>query len=772
MSQSITFTEVLAEAIKGAGRYNKNIEVAPDVILWPDKERQWEPLLPELRQRLPLLTLGDYEPDNRIGPAYWLRCMLDRTLPDDQLPDDVIPIIYLPGVSKQELRAIEECPKFLKPLAELQYRGTLWVHRNGRDWTIAGFLQSSEDGLDVEVGADSATKEAMQRALLRLAFEPVAHLKREAPLKAQFFDDILNPDQPRRMLLWLNNPQEHPKQISADEWDSFCEVCQRKYKFHPKTDGEVTAAEFLGKQEGEWAVIWQRFSEAPEAYPNLPDLLARARPTQLSLFELSPAWPQDNEEGETRLRQRLMDLENALPNQLRTTISKLEQEHAKRRKWVWARLGRSPLAFALEHLATLAQVTEKTLGGTTIANLADAYAEWGWQADAAVIDALAAVEKAEDVTAVKKAITPLYRPWLENAATAMQNIIANNPTDGYTIPKLPQVEHGTCIVFCDALRFDAGQRLIAGLKDQGLRCQSRWHLAALPTVTPTSKPAVSPVANRILGGGKSDLTPVVKESGADITASTLRKLLDATAFQVLIGDDLGHPSGQAWTEQGAIDRYGHDHGWKIAHHLGAELRILEGRIEALLDHSWQRVIVVTDHGWLMLPQGFPKVELPQHLTLKRKGRCAVLKEGTDTDQQTVPWHWDSSVHIAVASGIRCYETGKEYEHGGISPQECIVPLIVVSKPAEAVMVTIEKVNWRRLRCAIQLAGASGDMLVDIRSKAGDPTTSLVATPRTPKADGSISLVVPDEDREGDAVIIVVLDQDGIIQTQAPTIIGD
>ncbi len=38
------------------------------------------------------------------------------------------------------------------------------------------------------------------------------------------------------------------------------------------------------------------------------------------------------------------------------------------------------------------------------------------------------------------------------------------------------------------------------------------------------------------------------------------------------------------------------------------------RIEALLGAGWREVRVVTDHGWLWLPGGLPKVDLPKYLT--------------------------------------------------------------------------------------------------------------------------------------------------------------
>jgi hypothetical protein len=62
MAESQTLIEALSQALQTAGRYNQDDQVPPVAILWPDKERQWEALLPDLRQRLPLLTFGPYAP--------------------------------------------------------------------------------------------------------------------------------------------------------------------------------------------------------------------------------------------------------------------------------------------------------------------------------------------------------------------------------------------------------------------------------------------------------------------------------------------------------------------------------------------------------------------------------------------------------------------------------------------------------------------------------------------------------------------------------------
>lgn len=771
MGEAITFLDAVVEALKRAGTYNKDDQVPPAAVLWPDKEQQWSALLPRLRERMPLLTLGQYAPKERTGPAYWLRCMIARTLPEDRLPPEATPIIYLPGVSRQELRAVEECPRPLQPLAELQYRGVFWSHKNGRDWTVAGFLQASDGGLGVEVGGDNATKEALQRALLKLADEPVTGLRKEAPLRAPFFDALLNPDEVRRLLLWLNDPSEYPKQLDAAEWAGFCGLSRRKYDFDPEKDGPVTAAERLGRRQGPWEMVWRRFTEAPHSYPNIPDLLSRARPQQLRLLEPSESWPQDTRNAEEQLRGHLADLAGALSEEARTAVIQLEAVHGPRRHWVWVELDQAPLVVALQHLVTLAKETEQAPGGAATVEVARAYAEGGWRADAAALDALAAVERPEDVAAVKAAVDALYRPWLEKGAIAFQKAVsAGDLAQTYPRKSLLEPQEGTCLLFCDSLRFDAAQRLAEALLKSGLACEIKWTLAALPTVTPTAKPAVSPVADQFSSGSK--LEPTVKESGAKVNVQVLRRLLTQVGYQVLEGEDYGNPAGRAWTELGAIDTYGHQHGWKVAHHLRSELRALGRRVEALLDHGWKQVVIITDHGWLMLPGGLPKVELPEHLTAVRKGRCARLKEGAQTDHQTVQWHWDADVRIAVAPGIFCYEAGKEYEHGGLSPQECVVPFITVSRQSSAAeTVRIENVTWKGLRCTMEITGVVSGMVVDVRTKAGDPTTSLAATPKAPSADGSVSLLVPDDDRLGGAAIIVVLAGDGTVYAQTLTTVG-
>ena len=41
------------------------------------------------------------------------------------------------------------------------------------------------------------------------------------------------------------------------------------------------------------------------------------------------------------------------------------------------------------------------------------------------------------------------------------------------------------------------------------------------------------------------------------------------------------------------------------------------------------------------------------------------------------WFWAEDVRIACPPGIDCFMAGEEYNHGGLSLQECVVPQIVI-----------------------------------------------------------------------------------------------
>ena len=696
---SNTFLDALVKAIEKAGAYNTHDQVPPAAILWPDSRRDWEPILHLLSRKMPVFSLGEYSPKENRGPAYWLRCIIGKTISHDGLPAGDVPVIYLPGYSREDVRAVETSPREIQPLAELQYRGVIWSQRGGGDWTILAFLKSPYGGLEIPVGEDAETLSALRRSLEKLAGERVAALRHEAPIRAPFLNGLLQPDDVKSVLRWLNDPGMYREECTEEEWGAFAAVCNDRYGFHPQEESPKAVAENLSRRDGQWNEVWSRFTETPATYPQISNLLRQTKPeSTISLFpgpdSWSETWPQDNELAEQSLREKLRGIGNLDLPSARQAIKDLEGTHGERRSWVWSTLGYSPLAKCLEHLATMTELATRTRNGNTIEEAVQSYTDTGWMVDLAVLDALSCIEKPEDLEAVRAAVRTIYRPWLEETVRNFQEGVLNSNGGPYESSQPPDVTEGTCLLFSDGLRFDIAKRLSGLLNARGVEASVFAGLSALPSVTSTAKPAILPAASALQGG--DGLDPIVITTGQKVDARVLRKVMADQGFQILRTEDLGDTSGRAWMELGNIDSHGHQSGWEIAHLVGRELEVLGERIVSLLKHGWQKVVLVTDHGWIFMPGGLPKSELHVHLTELRKGRCARLKDGSHTSHLVVPWMWDPDVRIAVAPGICCFEAGKEYEHGGLSPQECVIPFVVSTMTTPSVTPKIDTVIWSGL----------------------------------------------------------------------------
>ena len=60
--QPQTFLDALVDAVQAVSAYNRQDQAPPAAVLWPDKDRMWESLLPQLRDRMPIFVLGKYSP--------------------------------------------------------------------------------------------------------------------------------------------------------------------------------------------------------------------------------------------------------------------------------------------------------------------------------------------------------------------------------------------------------------------------------------------------------------------------------------------------------------------------------------------------------------------------------------------------------------------------------------------------------------------------------------------------------------------------------------
>ncbi|MEW6166685.1 MAG: BREX-1 system phosphatase PglZ type B [Pseudomonadota bacterium] len=766
-----TLLEALAQSLRDELRTPDGV-APPVAVLWTDADGQWQSLVPLLAKSMPqLFRLGAYRPDERCGPVIWLRCVVDRTIAG--VPDGAVPVLYLPRVSRQDLRAGGDCPRELQPLIELQYRGAVWHQRNGRDWTVEAFL-TSEAGCGLDLAQNMRTREALLRSLPLLAAEPLARL-RGRRLDADDFDRLSVGDPIRDLLSWMSDPQGFEARCEPARWQTFRDVCKREFGLDPEAGGPQAAGDALLNDGGafgaKWESVWRRFAEAPALYPGIGRQLREARPA--GLFVARERQPSENEREEESLRRELETV-CTLPHAAACEkLLALEARHGERRGWVWARMGESPLALALAPLARLADAAGTSLGGANAAAMAADYAGQGWRCDAAAMEALGLHPGAADAALIARVVRTLYEPWLDRSARRFQELVAG--VDARALAVGVTAEKDCCILFADGLRFDVGARLHERLEARGLRSKLSHRIAPLPTVTATAKVMASPAHAEVSGGaGADDFNPSLSASGQALSAQRLRDALARQGVEILEADDnrfAGTGEAGGWCEVGRLDELGHSMGARLVSQIEVEVESLAERIAALLDAGWQKVKIVTDHGWLLLPGGLPKVELPNYLVASRWARCATVRGESATQMPTYPWHWNLQVRIASPPGIACFFANTEYAHGGVSPQECVVPELVVERGQTVVSAKIAAVSWRGMRCKVAVAPQVAGLRADLRLNWKQAESSIAASPKE-VTNGEASLACADDRHEGAAATVVLLDAGGHVLDYRPTTVGE
>jgi hypothetical protein len=771
----MTILASILQSLRNAAFYNRHELAAPPVILWPDEERLWGRCVEPLRASYPALwSLGDYSPGEASGPAVWLRYRLETQGGED------VPVIYLPGIDRSAFRSADQCPDRVRHLFALQFQGQFWTQKNGKNWTPFAFFSSADGGLGLDVAGDQDTKKAIQESLPKLLAVELDAL-RGRRLEAGDFRAIVTKDPARTLLRWMGAPDKIRQELekSGSEWTSFRAVCRNTYGFDPEKDGAITAAEKLTSDKQAWVLVWRRYKEAPRVYPGIKELLDSKG--QINCFEPQSEYkPRCNRNEEDRLEKDLIKLSSVTPRDAIEKIQALAAEHAERSTWVWATLGESPLALAIGHLRELAEIVQTSRNPSAWEALAEYYSTIGWKADRSVLRALDAARTAASLKAVTAAIRAVYLPWLEKFSLLTQAPAVTYPVTGPQTCRTLPVEEGTVYLFADGLRMDLAkwleEKLLASGQLVEVTLSSEW--SAIPTVTSTAKPAWMPLAAKLGGPLEGVGFQCREQNGKALVHARFKQLLAELGISFLESNELGSPTDCVWTEFGSIDKYGHDQGAKIAWRVGEELAGLQQRIADLLEAGWSKVVVTTDHGWLMIPGGLPKAELPKHLTESRWGRCAIPSPGAQHGYPMTSWFWDCAEAVVLAPDIKCFVSGQEYAHGGLTLQEALIPSLTVSAKKEggAKSVVLKEMKWSGMRLNVVLEGAQG-LTIDIRSRVADAASSMAAKPMTCEADGRKTslLVVEDEARGVDVgapAFLVVVDQTGQAIFKHPVVIGE
>lgn len=758
----------VVQSLRNAAVYNKHDAAPPSVILWTDGDRVWERVAARIGS-----CFGRFyqwseslEPPH-AGPSTWIRYQLTA-----EANREGTPIVYLPGISRQAFRTPAGLPDSARHLYALQFQGQFWTQLNAKDWTPAAMLASDAGGLGLDLAMDKATLAALAAQLGAVLDTEVVKLRRKR-LEASDFHSLAVSDPPGMMLRWLADPAASEESWTEEQKAAFAGICRQEFQFDLKGEGRLGAAEKLVSGGGPWEAVWARFEEAPTHYRGVCDALNLVKPKDL--FEsVNLRLPETNRAAEAQLREGLGKLAGQPSAQARDALRKLVKTHQSRAATVWARLGEAPLAEATNHLGEMLEAMDAGFPGTTWDEIAGNYLVSAWKVDAEARRSFGGVHNQDDMAAITTALRSVYLPWLGQQAERLAPLQASYPNPKANTARVFELAPGTVYLFVDGLRTDLANELCQALGSSGFQTAVTPHWSALPSVTATAKPAWAPLTGVLCGEILPEgFEPQVAADHAELTTERFRKQIGELGLSYFENSSTGDPAGTGWTETADFDSRGHKEGAKLAWRIQEELTVVRHRVKELLQAGWKQVVIVTDHGWLWMPGGLEKAELPKHLTASKWGRCAVAKPGALHSLPTVPWFWGNEHHVVLAPGVSALKAGVEYSHGGLSIQETLIVSITVAGggAAAASDVAILSSRWLGLRIQAEISGGGPDCLGDVRTKAADAGTSLLpdgaALPI--RADGKFSALIEDESKEGLSAHFVVLKAGEVVCKQSVTV---
>jgi hypothetical protein len=126
----------------------------------------------------------------------------------------------------------------------------------------------------------------------------------------------------------------------------------------------------------------------------------------------------------------------------------------------------------------------------------------------------------------------------------------------------------------------------------------------------------------------------------------------------------------------------------------------------------------------------------------------------------------------MAPSISSFVAGRHYEHGGLSLQECITPVLHIKSHKSLLShpsAVIKSKKWIGLVCKVQVTSDHKAYAV-LRTKSADENSNICTM--KPIVNGVCTLMVEDEDLEGSSVVLVLLDEVGQLMAKQATIVGE
>lgn len=247
----------------------------------------------------------------------------------------------------------------------------------------------------------------------------------------------------------------------------------------------------------------------------------------------------------------------------------------------------------------------------------------------------------------------------------------------------------------DALRYELAMALETALSSQHTT-RIETACASMPCLTPIGMASLLPGASSLLEVVVEDGKPLARMSGKTIAGPKER--LDVLSAYVGV-----NRSGMADLEDVAngrlpddvdsmevlavkttdIDSLGENNPTYFISMVPGILRKIQIAVNHLADAGFTRAVIATDHGfgWMFSTSAGNAIGKPPGEWKMTKDRALLGAGSADSNSWVLPAA-DAGIRsgmaqIAVPKGMATYTAGVTYFHGGLSPQECILPVIDV-----------------------------------------------------------------------------------------------
>ncbi|UPM45336.1 BREX-5 system phosphatase PglZ [Halocatena salina] len=251
----------------------------------------------------------------------------------------------------------------------------------------------------------------------------------------------------------------------------------------------------------------------------------------------------------------------------------------------------------------------------------------------------------------------------------------------------------------DALRFDLARRLVDQLREHIATLpadapefaieESVW-LGTLPSSTKFGKAALTPGEVQMFDISlvNGDLQPL--RNNRHVTSNRRGSLLDSDGWTVTREEDDGWQSPRVAYYENDIDDMGEKGLSDIEELLARRVESLADFIgEKLEQGEWDQAYILTDHGFVLLPQQFTPERIDRPAEATDSGRRWIAGEDMDEDNpgvlldaSTRLGYLDANVSILTSPLKYFRKRGRDdarFYHSGLLPQEFVLNFISITK---------------------------------------------------------------------------------------------